>query len=763
MTHLKRHSSWLLFAAVLCLVIIDVVVSNIKQTGPDPVVDELIYESGSDLIDGYTQASITTHAAIVNSQYSGLSFSKGPADTLTNAEIREMVYKAIELDKQYGTVIPALKYKINALGANAWVAVKANTCYFVGEKFTPGDQTDPRVIWALLDYVADSTGAQRISLLAGGTYQEFAGENEIFEKTEFNGIQWNYYFPDLPDTFSLKLMTDLARARHPAKTFDCINLNYNEILEGGAPYNALPDSERTGKLPLYYPVPDPNTSGIGALTTTNTVNNNGYNPTDAVLNCDFYINIPVIKTTADIQFNCGMKNYIGAVSRGVYGTGLDYPRDRSRSLDELDHEELVKTVVNLFCYHPADYTIIDGTASLEGDGSHPWSWRTGFFRRNLVIASDDPVAAEAVAAASVNFNPHDLDHLRWARAKGFGYYELSKILIFGTPLDSVRSDMIAPMGYGGTIKIYPGFDAAHYMGRGCRRWLINGPYTAGNLSVSHIDEAKADPRAGDVSGGRTWTAYYSDGDQIDLAHAANATANDAVVYAFTQIYSETAQSGKLYVGGVRDIRVLVNGVQLIDTSNVLLYRNVNVVRDVSLQAGDNRILVKARKYGDPFVFSLAVVNDGALSPRDTYVPYLKFPQVGLDTPRTFTAEMKRSYFGGRTLFGTFYHLGESDIGVEAGPESHVLRPVLTQNSPNPFHGRTRIGFRVPGPGARTELALFDLSGRKLMTLFSGRVSGGKSVYWDGRDRSGKRVAGGIYLIRLHHGRKTLTRRMVFVR
>ena len=137
--------------------------------------------------------------------------------------------------------------------------------------------------------------------------------------------------------------------------------------------------------------------------------------------------------------------------------------------------------------------------------------------------------------------------------------------------------------------------------------------------------------------------------------------------------------------------------------------------------------------------------------------------MGIDTPSTLTAEMKQSYFGGRTLFGTFYHLGESDIGIEAGPEGRVLMPVLMQNSPNPFHGRTRIGFSVPGPGARTKLALFDLSGRRIMTLFSGRVSGAKSVYWDGRDRSGKTVSGGVYLVRLHHGRKILTRRMVFVR
>ena len=105
----------------------------------------------------------------------------------------------------------------------------------------------------------------------------------------------------------------------------------------------------------------------------------------------------------------------------------------------------MKTVVNLFSYHPSDYVVIDALVGLEGDGSHPKSdGSTGWVRRNFVMAGEDPIAMESVAGASMGLNPYDLDMLRWGRAKRWGYFELSKIAIHGNRLDEVKLDMMHP-------------------------------------------------------------------------------------------------------------------------------------------------------------------------------------------------------------------------------------------------------------------------------------------------------------------------------
>lgn len=754
----KRRKTVLFIFLVLGLLLVDIVVSNTKAgVFTDTPVDAIIYESGSNDVDGYTGASIKTHVALVTSGMPGLSFSKGPADTLTNAEIREMVFKTLSLDTYYGTAVPALKYVINNVpGAVKWVALKSNLSYVPGRKYTAGDQEDPRVVWALIDYIADSTDATRISFLAGGTYS--GSENDIFELSDFNGIRWNQYFPGLPDDFTLKSIIDSAKARNPSKTIETININYNEILTGGRPYNELTPAERVGKTPVYMPVPS-NGSPVGALTTAEIISDSAYSPSDAILNCDVFVNVPVIKT-GGIPFNCAMKNYIGSISRGVYGSGTGYPRDRTTS-QNIDHDLLYNTVVNLFSYHPADYTFIDGLASLEGDGSHPWGEATGFYRRNLLIAGEDPVATEAVAAASVNLNPADLDNLRWARAKGYGNYELAKILVIGAQLDSVRRDVMACLDLP-TRTGYTNFTDYHYFGRGCRRWLINGPYSAATIKTPCLDEALADPRPDDIINNKAWAPYYSPGNYVDILDAMPGIGSDSMVYAFTQIYSDRAQSGRLYIGGVRDIRVLVNGAAVVDSATSDQYNRVGIITDVSLNPGDNRILVKVRGTTSAFGFSLAVVNDGSLSARSSYVPYINNNVTALGAPRTLNDEKKRSYFGGRTLSGTFYHLGQSEIAVEkaALPGSALYLAC----APNPSSGPVRLSFSAPRGESPVTLTVYTISGQLVSRVYYSSGSRGPGqVSWNGRDYAGNKVPNGVYLCRFSAGGASRTLRLVRIR
>ena len=755
---LKNKKPLLLFSIIACLVAFDIVTSRTKDI-IDPVVDTFFSESGEEMIDGYdavSGASITTHVSLITSQHAGLSFSKGSQEDLTPAEIREMVLRALSLDKHWGTSTSELKYKINAFGANCWVALLPNLCFYPGYTYTLGDQTDPRIIQAVFDYIADSTNAQRISLLAGGSYSGFSGEFDIFERSEFYGSRWNSYFPGLSSTFSFKTLVEAARARNPGKTIEYINSNYNEIMDNGLPYNEIPDSERVGRVPQIYPVPTDNKIGLGALATANTISGTGYNPTDAVLHCNILVNIPVMKTTRDVIINCVQKNYIGTVSRATYANTV-YGTTRSSSLSLLDHDLLAKTVANLFSYHPSDYCIVDALASLEGDGSHPDAQRTGFLKRNFILAGSDPIAVDAVGCLTMNLNPLDIEILRWGTAKGFGTLFPDQIAVVGDSVDMVKTDVMAPIKLSGT---YANFTASHYYGRGCRRWLLLGPFSSPDIDTLHISETSADPYEGDQENGHTWTPYYSPADYIDMLDPTlPATAANSVTYAFTRIYSKTAQPARLYIGGLRDLRVHVNGVEALDTTGLLTYSRVAFLKDVQLNEGDNSILVKIRRSGSEYGFSIAAVTSGTATMRTSYVPHT---WGSLGNPVTLSAGMKMSYFGDRTVPNTFYHLG-ANVAIEK-PRTIATTKATLSGSPNPFNSTVAISFTLPGNAAPVRIDVFDASGKKIKALFSGPTARqNATILWNGRDAYGKSVVSGVYFVRLASGSTILTHRLVYLK
>lgn len=88
---------------------------------------------------------------------------------------------------------------------------------------------------------------------------------------------------------------------------------------------------------------------------------------------------------------------------------------------------------------------------------------------------------------------------------------------------------------------------------------------------------------------------------------------------------------------------------------------------------------------------------------------------------------------------------------------------LAQNYPNPFNPRTSIRFDVPRPGP-AELAVFDLRGRRVVTLVDGPVEAGyHSVVWDGTDAQGRPLASGVYFARLRGDGFQRQRKMLLVR
>jgi hypothetical protein len=84
-------------------------------------------------------------------------------------------------------------------------------------------------------------------------------------------------------------------------------------------------------------------------------------------------------------------------------------------------------------------------------------------------------------------------------------------------------------------------------------------------------------------------------------------------------------------------------------------------------------------------------------------------------------------------------------------------------APNPFNPRTRLSFTLPA-AAHVSLAVHDLRGRRVRQLVDGRLAAGThDVVWNGRDRTGRPAAAGVYLVTIEAGRWTASARVVMVR
>ena len=96
------------------------------------------------------------------------------------------------------------------------------------------------------------------------------------------------------------------------------------------------------------------------------------------------------------------------------------------------------------------------------------------------------------------------------------------------------------------------------------------------------------------------------------------------------------------------------------------------------------------------------------------------------------------------------------------PGAAPARTVLYQNVPNPFNPGTTIRYDLAAP-CKISLRIFDVSGRLVRTLvYRYEDAGAKSRHWDGRDNAGRRVASGVYFLRMETDVCTQTRKITLI-
>ena len=498
-----------------------------------------------------------TTVAIASSNDGELGNLRAQLDAPLNYEqVDAVVRRALDLDSSQR----ALKHTILETD---WVVIKPNIvtsrsnrgCSYWRDGIPhPGQVTDLRVIKSLIGYLIEKCRPKRITIAEGGAEWRKNAEQRTAPDQSEDG--WTVHWPEF-DNLSYVNIVEAYNETYSGMV-DIVDLNYDDI--------------------RFEPVPDPNNSGISVLQRVGAVHRSakqfgresyvpgtgtpreGYYIPETILTCDKLISVPAMKTHI-----CGttltMKNYIGILP--THPSGLV----RKGNIHKGD---LQKGFIDLFSYHPADYSVIEGFWSTEGNGPQ---WGDNI-RHNVVVASADPVAADAVTSNVMGFNSLDLDYLYYAAQKGFGTFNLSEIDIAGNPIEAVKRKFKRAAGRKGV-----GFAT-----RGNRTWLVKS-------------DADTEPQV-----------FESEERYIDLARHFGAPDIHSAT-AGVDVYSAYAQKGKLWASADGKMQIELNGTQVLKKETDKGHQFAEYKIDIELKKGTNRLSVYLERSQMGFGFTAVLCNE----------------------------------------------------------------------------------------------------------------------------------------------------------
>ena len=509
--------------------------------------------------------------AIASSNDEELGNMRAPLDAdLSYEQIDAVVQRALDLDTSPNSLKSPLPLPFQKGGQGGkggiletdWVVIKPNIVTSRSHKCSywhdgidhPGQVTDLRVIKSLIGYLIENCCPKRITIAEGGAEWQKNGEPGTDSNQTEDG--WTVIWPEFDNLSYVDIVEEYDKD-YPGLV-DIVDLNYDNI--------------------RFEPVPDPKNSGIGALQRIGAVGRpaelfgreayipdtgtirEGYHIPETILTCDKLISVPAMKT-----HTCGttlvMKNYIGILPNhpsGVVRKG------------HIHRGETQKGFIDLFSYHPADYSVIEGFWSTEGNGPQ---WGDNI-RHNVVVATSDPVTADAVGSTVMGFNPMDLDYLYYAAQKGFGTFDLNEIEIAGNPIEKVKRK----------FKRAAGRKRVGFATRGNRTWLVK----------DGTDE--------------NWQIFKSDERYIDLARSFGENQTNSAC-ASVKVYSKYAQKGKLWASADGKMTVELNGEKVLTKETGDGHQFAECQIDIQLKEGENRLSVYLERNEKGFGFTALLCDD----------------------------------------------------------------------------------------------------------------------------------------------------------
>jgi uncharacterized protein (DUF362 family) len=135
------------------------------------------------------------------------------------------------------------------------------------------------------------------------------------------------------------------------------------------------------------------------------------------------VHLPTVKTHGHSVTTGAIKNAFGGLLKEVRHYAHKYI-----------HEVLVDLVMMQKELHPSVFAVMDGTVCGDGAGPRTMIPRPG----NLLLASADSVAIDAVAARIMGFDPMSIPYLRMCHERGLGVADLDAIDVAGDDWEKAR-------------------------------------------------------------------------------------------------------------------------------------------------------------------------------------------------------------------------------------------------------------------------------------------------------------------------------------
>jgi uncharacterized protein (DUF362 family) len=136
------------------------------------------------------------------------------------------------------------------------------------------------------------------------------------------------------------------------------------------------------------------------------------------------IHFPTMKTHGHTTTTGSMKNAFGGL----------IPKYRHHAHKKI-HEVLVDLLAIQQEIHPGIFTVMDGSVCGNGAGPRTMDPVIG----NLILASGDSVAVDALAAKIMGFDPLKIDYIKMAHDKGLGMGDVDQLEIVGMDEQEIKN------------------------------------------------------------------------------------------------------------------------------------------------------------------------------------------------------------------------------------------------------------------------------------------------------------------------------------
>lgn len=153
---------------------------------------------------------------------------------------------------------------------------------------------------------------------------------------------------------------------------------------------------------------------------------------EIVLNADYFVNLPKLKTCGYTLVSISMKNLFGIL------------RNKKPSL----HKPLNTILPYINKVVKQDLIIVDGITAMEGNGpviGNP-------VNLNLIISGRNPVSVDSVCTYIMGFDPSDVEHIFNAHRMGVGDLDLKRVEIMGESLNRIRHAFARPYSADAIVK-----------------------------------------------------------------------------------------------------------------------------------------------------------------------------------------------------------------------------------------------------------------------------------------------------------------------